>query len=315
MPALPTLDNTIGLLFDTAVIGAALYGAGVLQAWLYFRKFSKRDSIWVKGCVGAVLVFDTIQVVMITVSVYKYVITNHGNSAHLAVLEKTLIAELYFSGPIALLTQVFYAYRIYALSKSFILAGLVVLLGLASFIILYTYSTMCMGFSMLAELIGPLATQLTMANTAITALCDISITVIMIVCLQRSKTGFRRSTDILNRLIIFVFNTGIPTTLCAIIAFAMVKGEPYTNLFMLFYLLMGRFYTNSLLVTLNSREYIHSGGTSGDNSTRSGEISLHTVSGNLNPQNMHHPTVSIRIETEHAMDHDSMTKYGGKNMV
>ncbi|KAJ3987981.1 hypothetical protein F5890DRAFT_623292 [Lentinula detonsa] len=73
----------------------------------------------------------------------------------------------------------------------------------------------------------------------------------MIWLLQRSKTGFKNTTDVLNRLIVFTFNTGVPGTF----------------IYIFVYVSMGRFYTNCLLVTLNSRDYIRQGLSSNGAST------------------------------------------------
>ncbi|KAJ3977037.1 hypothetical protein EV361DRAFT_146939 [Lentinula raphanica] len=68
----------------------------------------------------------------------------------------------------------------------------------------------------------------------------------MIYLLQRSKTGFRNTTDVLNRLL---------------------EGVPGTFIYIFVYVSMGRFYTNCLLVTLNSRDYIRQGLSSNGAST------------------------------------------------
>ncbi|KAJ4477520.1 hypothetical protein J3R30DRAFT_227636 [Lentinula aciculospora] len=88
---------------------------------------------------------------------------------------------------------------------------------------------------------------------------DFAITFLMIFLLQRSKTGFKNTTDVLNRLIVFTFNTGIPTSLCSIITLVLLEGVPGTFIYIFVYVSMGRFYTNCLLVTLNSRDYIRQG--------------------------------------------------------
>lgn len=296
-----TKDNTVGLLYDTVVISSALYGAGLLQAWFYFRKFSLKDSRWIKACVTGVLVCDTVQMILLSKTVYVYLVTNHGDDLFLGKVEKTLLIELYFSGTIAILTQAFYAWRILVLSKSWILPGLVMALSVGSYITLFIYTSIIVQFELLSELVGPLPQQLSMAINSTTALCDIAITLIMIIFLERSKTGFRRSTDMLNRMIIFVFNTGMPTTICAILSFSMVKGEPNTFLYIMFYLIMGRFYTNSILVTLNSREYIRNGSNHRTDTRTGNDISLNTV-GNI--ANQRSQNVSIRIETDQVVTQD-----------
>ncbi|KAJ7215625.1 hypothetical protein C8J57DRAFT_1396718 [Mycena rebaudengoi] len=62
----------------------------------------------------------------------------------------------------------------------------------------------------------------------------------------------------INRLMVFTFNTGLPTSICALLVTICVAALPETFLYMFFFLLLGRLYTNSILVTLNCREYIKS---------------------------------------------------------
>ncbi|KIY65009.1 hypothetical protein CYLTODRAFT_492646 [Cylindrobasidium torrendii FP15055 ss-10] len=322
--SLPTVHTTVGLLYDTVVISSALYGAGLLQAWLYYRKYSGRDNLWVKIAVAVVLISDTVQMILLSQSVYAYLVTHHGDDTALFKVEKTLLIELYFSGIIALVTQSFYAWRIFALSKSWILPGLVMLISLASFGESHTpcyahvltvisryvrYTSIIVQFESIVELVTPLPSNLAMTLDITTVVCDVGITLIMIYFLEHSKTGFRRSTDMLNRMIIFVFNTGMPTTICAILALSFLKAEPNTFLYIMFYLLLGRFYTNSLLVTLNSRDYIRNGSSSGgaELSRTGNEISLQTVHG---PNGTQHAAtnVSIRIETDRIVEDESYSK-------
>uniref|UniRef100_A0A0W0F3V4 DUF6534 domain-containing protein n=1 Tax=Moniliophthora roreri TaxID=221103 RepID=A0A0W0F3V4_MONRR len=89
--------------------------------------------------------------------------------------------------------------------------------------------------------------------------CDMAISAVMIFYLQRSKTGVRKSTDIINRMIIFTFNTGLPTSVTALLSIISLHAMPNTFIYIFFYLLTGRLYTNSLLVTLNARKYLLEG--------------------------------------------------------
>ncbi|KAK1227659.1 hypothetical protein PQX77_009324 [Marasmius sp. AFHP31] len=52
---------------------------------------------------------------------------------------------------------------------------------------------------------------------------------------------------------------GIPASTCILLALVSQFVFPNTFLFVFFYLVCGRFYTNSLLVTLNGRQYIIEG--------------------------------------------------------
>ncbi|KAF8900218.1 hypothetical protein CPB85DRAFT_1326263 [Mucidula mucida] len=257
MPVVPTIDNTLGLLYDAIVISAALFGAGCLQGWFYFRKYSQRDALPLRVLVGFVLFCDVVQMALLTASVYRYTVTFHGDNTLLNVLDKNLAIELFFSGAIALSTQLFYSWRILVLSKNWILVVSVASLGLGSYVILLVYTVTVLQYEFLTDLLKQV--PMSSALNGLGAACDLAITVIMVIFLERSKTGFRMSTGIINRLIIFTFNTGIPTTICALLSLIFLNAIPHTSLYIFFYVIMGRFYTNSLLVTLNSRDYIRDG--------------------------------------------------------
>ncbi|KAI3608458.1 hypothetical protein WG66_000999 [Moniliophthora roreri] len=106
------------------------------------------------------------------------------------------------------------------------------------------------GAARLGDLSPRISSRLTAESKAIT---DVAISVAMVGYLYSSKTGFRRSNDMINRLIVFTFNTGIPVSLSALLAFISINVWRGTFIYMFFFLML---YTNSLLVTLNTREHI-----------------------------------------------------------
>ncbi|KAF7309782.1 hypothetical protein MIND_00350100 [Mycena indigotica] len=222
-----TIDNTYGVLYVAVVISAALYGTGMLQFWMYIRKYHSRDSFSLQAVVVAVIICDTVQEALICHGVYKYLVTSIANPPVLTSVVDTLMIEIFFSCAIATLVQQFYCWRIWRIGRNVILTGAV-------------------------------SMQWAIAASSLTAGADVVISITLVVLLHASKTGFKASTDLINRLMIFSFNTGLPTSFCALMATICVTALPNTCLYILFFLLLGRFYTNSLLVTLNSRGYIRS---------------------------------------------------------
>ncbi|KAJ7482997.1 hypothetical protein B0H11DRAFT_2021751 [Mycena galericulata] len=239
-----TLDNTIGVLFEAVVISAALYGAGCLQAWFYFRTYIKRDSLWIKFLVTFVIVCDTCQQAILTACAYSYLITNFANLAILNHVFSTLIIEIFFSDFIALAVQLFYCYRVYRMSNgNLFVSGFLATLSLGSFVALFVYTVKALKISTYTELATMKA--LSMSCNIAAAVTDALISTVLVYYLYISKTGFAKTDDMLNRLIAFTFNTGI-------------NVAPQTFVYIFWFLLQGRFYTNTLLVTLNTRDYIRS---------------------------------------------------------
>ncbi|KAJ7116018.1 hypothetical protein C8R44DRAFT_880401 [Mycena epipterygia] len=269
-----TIDNTYGLLFIAVVISATLYGgarhqfkagididwdldpAGILQFWMYIRKYHSQDSRVVKGLVIVVLICDTCQQTLLCHAVYKYLVTSIGNPIILPTVVNTLMIQLFFSCAIATLVQQFYCWRIYKIGQSVLLAIAVSMVSWTSCALLIVYSTKAVQLSLLSEVIT-LKTLSIAANT-LSAVADVTISVVLVILLQSAKTGFKKSTDLINRLMVFTFNTGLPTSICALVATICIAAFPNTFLYIFFFLLLGRLYTNSILVTLNSREYIKS---------------------------------------------------------
>ncbi|KAJ6620713.1 hypothetical protein B0H10DRAFT_2020188 [Mycena sp. CBHHK59/15] len=145
--------------------------------------------------------------------------------------------------------------------------------------------------------------KLSIAANTLSAITDIVISVVLIYLLHSSKTGFRRTTDLMNRLIVFTFNTGLPTSFSALLATISIAIWPNTFLYIFFFLLLGRLYTNSILVTLNCREYIREANNKAtqDSYTVSASESAPRY---RNPQTPQRDRITVLIETDTVVDND-----------
>ncbi|KAJ6573818.1 hypothetical protein DFH09DRAFT_1151172 [Mycena vulgaris] len=260
--ATPTLDNTLGMLFNAVVISAALYGAGCLQAWFYFRTYFRRDSWWIKSLVAFVTVCDTFQQAIVTACAYTYLVTNFTNEAVLGRVVNTLIIEIFFENFIALAVQLFYCYRVYRVSKgNWIASGFLAMVSIGSFVALFVYTVKALNIHTFEQL-ATLKT-LSMSCNIAAAATDALISLVLVYYLYVSKTGFEKTDDMINRLIAFTFNTGLPTSFCALAACISINVSPATFIYIFWFLLQGRFYTNTMLVTLNTRDYVRSASAHG----------------------------------------------------
>ncbi|KAF8517027.1 hypothetical protein BU17DRAFT_67145 [Hysterangium stoloniferum] len=105
------------------------------------------------------------------------------------------------------------------------------------------------------------------------ALCDILVSTAIVRSLWKSRTGITRTNDLITRLIIWTINTGILTSVWAILDMVMFSASPQTLIHLFFNVMLAKLYANSLLATLNNRR------SAEDNSHISQGISLSTVSG------------------------------------
>ncbi|KAA1465966.1 hypothetical protein DENSPDRAFT_876136 [Dentipellis sp. KUC8613] len=300
---IPALDSTMGATFVGVLVGAMLYGVSCLQTWHYYREYS-HDAFSIKLLVGAVWVCDTVHQILISHTMYTYVITNFANPAILGELVWSLIVEVLFNGFTAVLVQCFFTLRIYRLSnKNVPITAVVLLLVIGQFGVTVAYASKAIHmttFAQLATLKG-----LSMSVNALTAASDVSIAVALCSMLHRSRTGFRASDSMINKLILFTMNTGLLTSLDAICSLASIAASPNTFIYICFFFTLGRLYSNSLLATLNARKAIRNGASSNEDT-----ISLQGIprtaafdSSTKSPGNL-----SIKIDTTHEYSRDN--EYG-----
>ncbi len=54
---------------------------------------------------------------------------------------------------------------------------------------------------------------------------DVGITVALTILLNASRTGYERSETVINKLIVFTINTGLLTSLCAVMSLVTVRSR------------------------------------------------------------------------------------------
>ncbi|KAF5366430.1 hypothetical protein D9758_009764 [Tetrapyrgos nigripes] len=256
------IDTTFGFLFHSIVICSLLYGVALMQGWSYFTRYKGKDGLGIQLMVATVLLCDTCQVSFLWAAVYKYTLTSQADPLVMTKIVPELIIELIFSGFVAFVVQHFYCYRIFTLSKNIFLAGFISLCSLGSIATLYYFIGVVLSqYTLLSEL--ALQNNISIATNVLGLVTDAGISIIMIALLQRSKTGFRRSTDLLNRLILFSVNTGERKLQTKISSSGMntksISSQCRPSNKSDFDLDGHPVYTNCLLITLNGREYMRNG--------------------------------------------------------
>ncbi|KAJ7144454.1 hypothetical protein C8R44DRAFT_144623 [Mycena epipterygia] len=289
-----TVDNVFGVMLIAVILSAVLYGAGFVQFWMYIRKYHSTDPSVMKYLVIAVLICDTCQQGLITHLIYRTLVSSIADPSILKSAVNTGVYQLYFGGAVATMVQQFFCWRIYKVGKSVILPGAVSFVSWTALVLLYFTAAKYGSASLLAN---PSLQVLAIVTNSLSAGVDVTISVTLVYLLQSSKTGFTKATtDLINRLIIFTFTTGLPTTVFALLSAICIGAFPKTQLYLFFYMIVGRLYTNSLLVTLNSREFIKFG-----IQNASGEQYSLERSG-IPQWQRERETIAVRIDTDRTSD-------------
>jgi len=234
---------------------------------------------------------------LISHTVYTYVITNYGNAPQLGDLVWSLVVEVLFNGFTALLVQSFFVLRIWKLSeRNLWLTIPVLLLVLGEFGAVLGYVIQALQLSTFDQLDG--LKPLSMTVNALAAAGDVLIAAILCTMLHRSRTGFKRSDSLINKLIIFTINTGFLTSVCAVLSLVTIVALPDTFVYICFYFTLGRLYSNSLLATLNARKLLRDKAAVGE--VLSLELQ-HTSTGQIQSPG----GIAIRVDTTKEMARDN----------
>jgi len=286
------VHNTMGAAYVGVVCAGMLYGVSCVQTWYYFFKY--RQDVWyIKALVASVFAFDTVHQILISHTVYYYLISNYDKPVVLADMVWSILLEVLFNGFIGLLVQGFLALRVWRLSGNnvpltFVVATLV-LAGFGCSVAFTVQSMKLQTWEELKELKG-----LSMTVNLLGVVADVFIASALFYFLRRSRTGFKKSDTMISRLIMFTVSTGFLTSICAIASLVSIVVWGQTLIYVAFYFSLGRLYSNSVLATLNARQSIRGLGEDSDELS----FSLQSMSKRQRTNNSTKlANISIKIDT------------------
>ncbi|KAL4261245.1 DUF6534 domain-containing protein [Pleurotus pulmonarius] len=287
-PKLPAMDNTLGAMFIGASLAMLLYGIICLQIFIYITsRRTQRDSRWTRLFIIFLLHADlpwapmqyTVHQAMTTAAMYKFLISDFVNPLALASKGVGSGNVFIFAQSISatcgiLLAQLFFSWRIWAFSGTSLnplprmsISILTVLLALFSFGSSVDLSLEGFNHQLLTST-GPgliLAYKLSASSRVV---FDLFVTFAMTLALYRSRSGVKRTDHVITLLIMFTVNTNLLTTLFSVSELVTFLVMPQATLYGALGLLSPKLYLNTLLASLNSREYMQkelTGATSGSN--------------------------------------------------
>jgi len=245
------LVNTFGASFVGLVVSAVLYGVSLLQTYIYFNRFP-RDSWRLKLLVVAVWFLDTLHLFLCATEIYWYLVLNFFNPPALGTTHWSLDLQGDCEGFIGLAVQMFFAQRVWKVSKNWYLTGFIVVLGLLHFALGIFFSVeafLLKDFSKFPQL-----TWATITGLGGAAVADLAIAGTLVYYLNKSRTGFKRTDSIINTLMIYSINTGLVTSICALLNVIFAIITPTEQIYTAFFWCLAKLYVNSFLATLNSRQ-------------------------------------------------------------
>ncbi|KAL0576890.1 hypothetical protein V5O48_005097 [Marasmius crinis-equi] len=254
----------LGLFLNTYLFGLVCY------QFLVYKNTVFNDPLWIKSFVGVLFFLDTVHSVVEVYDAWQMCVTNYANPASLARVSWVIPFTAATTAVCALLAQSFLAHRVFILTKNKIIVAVIGILSLVGCVGGIVAGIKSGIISEVAKF-GPLKpivvgeclfnphtnlSDLPLTQLGFQTAADLLITATLTFVLSRSRTGFRRTDHILNRLIRGAVQTGLFVTIFALGDLISFVVYNQTNMYAFFAFPLGRIYTNTMLDTLNSRQSI-----------------------------------------------------------
>ncbi|KZV73839.1 hypothetical protein PENSPDRAFT_574044 [Peniophora sp. CONT] len=255
-----------GPIFIGTILNVCLYGISIAQTYVYIQTY-KKDRAWMKALVGFIFLADTLNAVFDVEYTYSSLVLHYNDPAAIQKATWGEFPSAFRPNIIGTMVQLFFAWRVKVLTRSYIATGLLVLGAIIS----------CLGGIATSIAIGivPVWTEFQRFEVpvivwlTVSAIVDTSITGVMVWHLRKSKRGFKHSNDVLDRIIRLTVQTGLITSLWAIIDLIVFLSIP-TGTHLIFNFPLSKLYSNSLLSSLNSRQGWKMGGADSEDVTSGG---------------------------------------------
>ncbi|OBZ76948.1 hypothetical protein A0H81_03405 [Grifola frondosa] len=264
-PTVPSSNHTIGSALIGALFSMILYSCTCVQAIYYARKYPGDRFVLKALQVLFLWIFDT------AICLYRYVVQFHANPIALLAVPMAFAAEFALVTCMEFLVQCYFIHNIWHLlqGKWFNYPLTVAALVLA-IISLGAGAAVTYGLATVETL--PLGLQnIKASGTLQSATCMVAnayITILLCLTLRGSKSDFKRTNRLVNKLIVYSMNRGFLTLamqLCALVLYvtAINKGS---LVWVIFHMSGAKIYINSLLAGLNVRRHLREMSASGNDS-------------------------------------------------
>ncbi|KII90194.1 hypothetical protein PLICRDRAFT_53303 [Plicaturopsis crispa FD-325 SS-3] len=249
------VELILGPVVTAVVTNAFLYGLCVLQFSTFYTSGLKNRPI-MKILVGWVLLLDTYHTMSAVYLLWDYVVTNFNNPDILTKSPWPFPSTPIVTAGASIPIQHYLAWRIKQFSGSWLIFGIISFLSIVQGAFAVVSAVLALKTTSITDfdkIIPFVDTWLTL-----TIACDMSITALLAYHLRKSRTGFRRTDNVITGVIrssvetaAFAFFFCVMDFIC----FTILELQD-TNFHLIFALPMGRIYTNTLLTTLNSRAHL-----------------------------------------------------------
>ncbi|KAK0236474.1 hypothetical protein EDD85DRAFT_642972 [Armillaria nabsnona] len=245
VPAGYPIAELTGPIIVGSLLNWGLFGTLSVQLYLYYLAFPN-DRRFIKYLVYGIYVIEFVQTMFIIHDVFATFGYGFGDMDTLTTRHLSWFTVPIISAVAAGVVHVFYAYRIFILSKSRIIPIFIICISLINsvasiFTGIYVFQ---------AGTDTKLNTRKMHVAAGIwcggSALCDILIAICMTYYLMRSTTNFRRTRMLVTKIIRLTIETGSVTALVALLNAVLLIVIPHRPSYIAPGLVMPKLYANSV---------------------------------------------------------------------
>ncbi|KAL4260521.1 DUF6534 domain-containing protein [Pleurotus pulmonarius] len=246
------LTTSIGALLIGAFFSICLFGANSLQTWYYYQHYPT-DTVVMKIAVASVWIFEVLHTIFICHAVYFYVVLGFGRPTILDSTVWSINLTIVVTGLLTLTAHIFFAWRIYILSRARIIPFIIIFLGIGH------TAVAGIAFSIDTYTDIPRSWEnLTTSSLALGGVTDLIIAFSLGYYLHNARSGIIKTDKLINKLIFWAVNVGILTSIADFTVMALIATQPQHTKNMTFvavYEIISNLYAASMLATLNIRQF------------------------------------------------------------
>ncbi|KAJ8518247.1 hypothetical protein ONZ45_g4682 [Pleurotus djamor] len=240
------------------VLATALYGITVTQTFLYFRNYAK-DHIGIKLIVVLLWALDTSATALVSYSLYSYLVKDFGKPVFaIDVIPRSFAAENGVMTGIIFITQSFFAYQIWIVSRNKSLTGVIVVLSIAAFVLGIVDTNTIYENNNLQALDRKTDNIIRGTIKGLAALADILMAGGLIFYFRTKRTGVPQTEHILDKLVMYAASRGSLAAFAQIIYFIVFTAFPQHVYWQPVHQIISKLYVNSVLASLNARSILRS---------------------------------------------------------
>ncbi|KAI6043658.1 hypothetical protein EDC04DRAFT_633830 [Pisolithus marmoratus] len=307
-------QNIQGPFFIGLTVNILLHGVLTTQVYLYFTKY-KTDTLWLKTFIVVLYIADSFNCIISIYYIYNALVTHFGDDASLltanwAGTRSSHVPQLNYNDlhdyRCRLDVQHFFAWRVYVLSKNILVVLAIILCSLVNFAGSLG-ATVSVALNPSFTLLPGLTTEVTMWLVG-AVLADMIIAISLVWHLGRHRHVFPALNSTINRILRMTVQTGVLTTIVAIIDLTCYLTIS-SGIHLIFNIPLSKLYTNCMLSSLNARKGWTYDGSSSSEPTRGG---VHTQSIAFQAQSIQ-PEVIVDVESHRMTDkpRHSFLKHSG----